>query len=95
MLVFPPVDALQQIPWSILLDKFVLDFDILDVVFWIPRMTWPEIGKAFGAVVICKCITDQIEGWVLAPVKRGLKALAAPFLSRRFPSLARWLDPAR
>ena len=91
MSAFPPIDTLQQIPWSILLDKFVLDFDILDVVFWTPRLSWPEIGKAFGAVIICKCITDQIESWLLAPVKAKAKALIGPAIAARWPQFARRL----
>jgi hypothetical protein len=74
MVIYPPLDAVLQVPWSVLIDKLLFDFDMLDLVFWFPRLSWPELGQAFGGMVLCKCASDQIENWALAPLKTRLKA---------------------
>lgn len=94
MFVFPPIDAMQQVPWSMILDKLILDFDIFYLVFWFPRLSWVEIAEAFGALALCKCVSDQIEAWLLAPVKARLKAPLGRLITAVAPALARRLGLA-
>lgn len=91
MMSFLPPDLIAAVPHAIVIDKLLLDFDMLDLVFWLPKLSWPEIGKAFGAMVLCKCASDQIENWALAPIKSRLKRRLAAPIGRRWPVLARRL----
>jgi hypothetical protein len=88
MLIIPPLDAIQQVPWSMVIDKLLSDFDMLDLVFWFPRLSWPELGKAFGGMILCKCASDQIENWALAPLKARLKMRIGRCIGARWPRLA-------
>jgi hypothetical protein len=89
MLYTVPFDVLQHVPWSMVIDKLMLDFDIFDLVLWFPKLSWGEIIKAFGALALCKCVSDQIENWLLAPVKARLKQPLQRWLAARSPRLAR------
>lgn len=78
-------------PLAGLLDRMLLDFDILSVVVWAPRLSWIEIVQALAAIFACKWLSDQIERLALAPIKTRLKAAAANRVARRWPKLARRL----
>lgn len=91
MVFLSPLDAVV-VPGAVLLDKLLLDFDVLDIMLWFPRLSWIECVRAIGAVVACKCVTDQIERWALAPLKRRAKASLGRSLARYWPTLARRLN---
>ena len=88
MISFPPIEILTLVPFAGFIDKFVLDFDILDLVLWYPRLSWGEFSRALGAVFACKLVGDQVERWALAPIKRRAKAKLADVCRHRWPSLA-------
>jgi len=87
-----PLDTAIVVPAAVVLDKLLLDFDILDVMLWFPKLSWIECIKAIGAVLACKCVTDQIERWALAPLKSRAKTSLGRSLARRWPALARRLN---
>lgn len=87
-----PCDLAIVVPFSGLLDKLLLDFDFLDIVFWFPRLSWEEFAKAFGAYLACKCISDQIDHWAFAPIKNRMKAGLARRIALRWPALAQRLN---
>lgn len=89
MPIFLPCDLAIVIPFSGVLDKLLLDFDIFDIVFWFPRLSWTEFAKALGAYLACKCVSDQIERLAFAPIKSRLKAGMLQSLADRWPSIAR------
>ncbi len=91
MLFFIPIDFLQAQPFSILVDKFLLNFDILDVMVWYPRLSWVELSRALGAVLACKVAGDQVERWALAPIKSRVKRKLGLWCARHWPALARRL----
>lgn len=88
MISLPPFEILTLVPFAGLIDKFVLDFDILDLVLWYPRLSWGEFSRALGAVFACKLVSDQMERWALAPIKRRAKAKLAEICHDRWPSIA-------
>lgn len=94
MPVFLPCDLSIIIPFSGMLDKLLLDFDIFDIVFWFPRLSWVEFAKALGAYLTCKCVSDQIERLAFAPIKNRLKSGLARRLAGRWPVIAHRLDPS-
>ncbi len=87
-----PLDTAIVVPAAVVLDKLLLDFDILDVMLWFPKLSWIECIKAIGAVLACKCVTDQIERWALAPLKSRARTSLGRNLARRWPALARRLN---
>lgn len=93
MFLFLPTDVFSAVPYAAIIDKLLLDFDMLDLVVWLPKLSWSEIGKAFAAMVLCKCLADQIENWALAPLKARLRRHLARRLATRWPGLARRLAP--
>ncbi|MEQ1688321.1 MAG: hypothetical protein ABL874_07090 [Sphingopyxis sp.] len=94
MPIFLPCDLAIVVPFSGLLDKWLLDFDIVDIVVWFPRLSWVEFAKAFGAYLACKCMSDQIDRWAFAPIKHRIKARLARQVVLKWPSLARRLNLA-
>lgn len=93
MMIFLPADLFTAVPLAAVIDKLLLDFDMLDLVVWFPKLSWAEIGKAFAAMVLCKCVSDQIENWALAPIKARLRQRLARRLAGRWPRFARRLAP--
>ena len=93
MISFPPFEIWTLVPFAGLIDKFVLDFDILDLAMWYPRLSWAEFSRALGAVLACKLVCDQLERWAMAPLKRRAKAKLAEVCRDRWPSLAQRLRP--
>jgi hypothetical protein len=89
MIFFLPLDLNLIVPLSGMLDKLLLDFDMLDIVLWFPRLSWGELLRALGAVLLCKCASDQIERWAFAPLKSRLKRRVAAGIAARWPQLAR------
>jgi hypothetical protein len=88
MLFNLPADFFVLLPWSGVIEKFVLNFDMIDIVLWFPRLSWGEIMQAFGAVVLCHCASDQISRWALDPIKARIKKAAFIAIARRYPALA-------
>jgi hypothetical protein len=86
-----PFDVSLLTPVSLLIDKFLLDFDVLDVMVWYPRLSWIELGRALGAVLACKVAGDQVERWALAPIKSRVKRKLGCWCARTWPGLSRRL----
>lgn len=89
MILILPLDFNVLVPLSLFIDKLVLDFDVLDVMFWFPRLSWAEFGRALAAVLVCKYLSDQVERWAFAPLKARLKRVLGGAIASRFPRLAR------
>ena len=53
----PPIFA----PLSGLIEKLVLQMDLIDLVLWFPNLSWREFGTSLAAIVSWKLIADQIE----------------------------------
>ncbi len=90
MLLFLPTDVLPLLPSAAVIDKLLLDFDLLDLAWWFPHLSWNEFGRAFGAFFACKLAGDQVERWALAPVKARAKTMLACWCALRWPTLSRW-----
>ena len=88
---FLPIDLLPSVPASMLIDKFMLDFDLMDLVVWYPRLSWTELSRAMGAIFACKIAGDQVERWALAPIKSRIKRRLGGWCARRWPTVARRL----
>lgn len=86
------LDVTILTPVSLLIDKFLLDFDVLDVMVWYPRLSWIELGRALGAVLVCKIAGDQVERWALAPLKSRVKRKLGNWCASRWPQLLRRLE---
>lgn len=91
MLLFIPLDFNILLPVSGLVDRLLLDFDVVDVMVWFPRLTWGEFGRAMGAVLVCKCISDQLSRWAFAPLKSRIKRRLVLAVVSRWPQAARRL----
>lgn len=86
-----PFDFLPVLPFSLLIDKFLLNFDILDVMVWYPRLSWIELSRAIAAVLACKIAGDQVERWALAPIKARMRRKIGCWCAGRWPALSRRL----
>lgn len=91
MLLFLVTDFALPIPGGLLLDKLILNFDMMDLVFWYPRLSWSELGKCALALIGSKILVDQIERWALAPVKRRVRRWCATACKHRWPLLSKRL----
>lgn len=92
MLFAFPLDGTILTPVSLLIDKFLLNFDVLDVMVWYPRLSWAELARALGAVLACKIAGDQVERWALAPIKSRVKRKLGNWCASRWPQLSRRLE---
>jgi hypothetical protein len=48
-------------PMSALLQKLILEMDLVDLVLWFPNLSWQEFTTSLAAILGCRLITDQIE----------------------------------
>ena len=55
------MDTHVIVPLSGLVQKLVLDMDLVDLVLWFPNLSWQEFGSSLAAVVGWKLVADQIE----------------------------------
>ena len=69
-----------------LLQRFVFDFDLLELVLWFPKLTWAEFAATAAVVTIWKLTCDALDRFSGAFVR----SVVADGLIR----LAGWLKPA-
>jgi hypothetical protein len=72
-------------PLAGLIDRLILDYDLIDLVVWLPHLSWPELAGSLGALVACKVVSDQVEA-IVGPVIRG-------WIADRLVGLATWIRP--
>lgn len=87
---FLPFDVIA-VPLAGLVDRVLLDFDILNIVIWWPRLSWTEIGQALGALFACKWASDQLERLAFAPLKSCIRSYLSRQMVEHWPGVARRL----
>lgn len=83
--MIPPLSPLLAGPAGLLIEKLVLDFDLIELILRFPEMNWGELGASLAAILGWKWLGDQIDRWIMP--------IARVWLADRLAALAEMIKP--